>query len=144
MTLVSVATWGQGSISTTLKAGKGNASADLSLTDSTFLCADFSHLVPALYSRLLAPLSVCVRTNRAIWSVKSMNRKLLPSRSDYVHAFSEGEMSNRDKQVEWGCFPTEGRNQKFSGFCHCGGWRWTWEITRVSFIREQVYKEKSI
>lgn len=78
MTLVSVATWGQGSISSTLQAGKGNASADLILTDPTVLCADFSHLVPVLYGGSLAPLSVCVRINRAVTSIKRMNGKLLP------------------------------------------------------------------
>jgi len=108
-----------------LKAEKGNASADVILTDSTFLCTDFSHLVPALYIGSLAPLSVYVRINRAISSIKRMNGKLLPLRSDYIHAFSEGEMSNRDKQVEQGGYPAEARKKKFFGFCQCGGWRWT-------------------
>lgn len=77
MTPASFAIWDEGSISSVLNAGKGNAAEDLILTDLTFLLIDFSHLVPALYSGSLAPLSVCVRFIRAIASIKRMNGKLL-------------------------------------------------------------------
>lgn len=87
MTPASFAIWDQGSISSVLNAGKGNAVEGLILTDLTFLLVDLSHLVPALDSGSLAPLSVCVRLIRAITSIKRMNRKLLSQRSDYICAF---------------------------------------------------------
>lgn len=132
-------------IPSTLKAGKGNASADLILTDSTFLRADVSHLAPALHNGSLAPLSVRVRINRATLCVKRMNGKLLPQRSDYIHPCI---CSGRDvKQRQAGrirLFSHWRKEEKIIWFLPLRWLEMDSEITGVSFVRERVRKEQPV
>lgn len=140
MTLDSVATWGQGSISSTLNAGKGNASADLIATDSTF-----SMQISLIWSlHYTADLRFhCQRVSELLglhqaakgWTGNYCHRDQTTS----VHFQRERyqvETSRENKAV----LPLE-EEKIILCFCHCGGWRWTQQSLESHSFRNGCTKK---